>query len=68
MINKLDQPRLAKLDFGNYRIGKVLQAWELVGDGPDDTNPVWGGKALTGKSTDLELERTSITVIEYQLK
>lgn len=48
----------------------MIQARELVGDGPDDLNPIWRecGKKLEEDPLAIKVAGTSITVIQYELK
>jgi len=68
LINKLDESRHVRLHFEDYESAGILQSWELVAEGPDDCDPVW--REFTGfrNTSELNLEGTSITVLEYQLE
>jgi hypothetical protein len=68
LMNMLEKPQVISLDIRGYDVESIIQAWELAGDGPDDTEPVWqtynGGSNPKGA----RVRGTSITVFEYRLK
>ena len=68
LMNMLEEPQRAILETDGFRIGSVLQAWQLKGDGPQDRDPVWKAYRGMGKNGELLLDGTSITVIECQLE
>jgi len=68
LMNMLDLPQSVSIESDGYRIGSLLQAWELVGEGPEDCDPVWKEFSGFRGDAELQLEGTSITVIEYRLK
>jgi len=68
IINKKEEPEKINLDLNKLKVKSILEAHELVGQGPDDLHPVW--QACSG-FTDLlafEVKGTSVTVIKYQLR
>ncbi len=66
LLNKSDKEQIVSLDFGNKKVKSVSEVWELVGENPDDTEPVFDKKYLEEPGA-LKLPGTSITVIKYQL-
>jgi alpha-L-arabinofuranosidase len=68
ILNKLDQSEKIHLKLNNYKVKSVLQAYELVGQGPDDLEPVWQEYTGLADPLDYEVKGTSITVIKMQLK
>jgi len=67
LMNMIEEPQVAQLELEGFDLDSVIEAWELVGDGPDDVDPVWGQKEIIAPSQ-FEIAGTSITVIEYKLK
>jgi len=68
LINMLEDSQPVHLQFENFKITRVLQSWELTGNGPDDCDPVWEEFEGFIRNTELTLEGTSITVIEYEIE
>jgi alpha-N-arabinofuranosidase len=68
LMNMRVEPQTAHLETEGCRIGSVLQAWELKGDGPQDCDPVWKEYRGMGNNGELLLDGTSITVVECQLE
>jgi hypothetical protein len=67
LMNMVREPQQVWLDIENHQAGKVLQAWELAGNGPADTEPVWRKKEPIGDLKSVKVSGTSITVLELQL-
>jgi hypothetical protein len=68
LMNMVEEPQTVSLDFDGYEVDSLLQAWELVGEGPDDVDPVWLKYARGEDSLNIRINGTSITVFEYRLK
>lgn len=68
IMNMLNDPEIVTLDIGQNKINSVIQAWELVGEGPDDCDPVWQEITAIDDPMSLKVKGTSITVIEYELE
>ncbi len=68
LMNTSSDTKEIILKIQGYRMKSVSQGWELVGTGPDDTEPLWKQVTNPGKGSTLLLNGTSILVIEYQLK
>jgi hypothetical protein len=68
LLNKSESSKMVKLLIPGYKVSSVLMAKELVGQGPDDVDPVWQKVEDLKDSGDVNLKGTSIMVIEYQLK
>jgi len=68
ILNKSDQPVRIKPEIAGYPSGRIIQAWELTGAGPEDTNPVWSQKSYPETSVLLTISGTSIQVVEFQLR
>jgi hypothetical protein len=67
IMNMMENPEYVTLDIGQNKINSVIQAWDLVGKGPDDCNPVWQEFPELEKTLRFQVKGTSITVIEYNL-
>ena len=70
LVNKSEQKETVRIDLGPQEVDALVQRWELVGEGPDDTEPDWC-QVYTTAGQDLNsftLPQTSITVVEYRLK
>lgn len=68
LMNMVETPLTVDLDLTGHDIKYVVEAWEYVGEGPGDLDPVWKGFEGLIRNTELILEGTSITVIEYELE
>jgi hypothetical protein len=68
LMNMVEEPQTVSLDFDGYEVDSLLQAWELVGEGPDDVDPVWQKYARGEDPLNIRINGTSITVFEYRLK
>jgi hypothetical protein len=68
IMNMMGNPEYVTLDIEQNKVSSVIQAWELVGKGADDCNPVWQAHPGITDPLDFEVKGTSITVIKYQLK
>jgi hypothetical protein len=70
IVNKSGGQEAVKLDLSGYSVDSVVQRWEQVGDGPEDTEPVWreNRSVLDAGSLEFSVPGTSITVIEYRLR
>lgn len=68
LINKSEEKKTVQLKIDKQRVDDILLAKELVGDGPEDVNPVWqDATGLTGPD-EIEIKGTTIMLLEYQLK
>ena len=63
LMNMLEDPQSISLDFDGYEVETILQAWELVGDGPEDVDPVWQKCAMWTDPINGVVSGTSITVL-----
>jgi alpha-L-arabinofuranosidase len=69
IINKSEEKEVVSLDVKGYTIGSVVQRWEQVGKGPDDTEPVWRkGEIVLERPLELTVPGVSITVVELRLE
>jgi alpha-N-arabinofuranosidase len=68
LMNMLEEPQSISLDLQGYDVESILQAWELVGEGPDDVEPVWQKCDWSADPMHPRVSGTSITVLEYRLK
>ncbi|MBL7110767.1 MAG: hypothetical protein ISS19_02355 [Bacteroidales bacterium] len=68
LMNMTEEPQSVQLRLDGNALDSVIDAWELVGDGPDDVDPVWQKCAEIKKPSHFEIQGTSITVIEFKLK
>ncbi|MHC4719536.1 MAG: hypothetical protein ACYSYT_03570, partial [Planctomycetota bacterium] len=69
IINKSEGKEAVSLDVKGHGVESVVQRWEQVGKGPDDTEPVWRkGEILLEDPLELTVPGVSITVVEYRLK
>ena len=69
IVNKSGGQEAVSLDLSGYAVDSVVQRWEQVGEGPEDTEPVWreNKSGLDSGSLEFVVPGTSITVIEYKL-
>lgn len=68
LMNMLGEPQSVSLTPDGYHIDSIVQAWELVGEGPDDVDPVWQENDELGNLSGFKLKGTSITVVELKIK
>ena len=68
LMNMLEEPQSISLDLQGCDVESILQAWELVGEGPDDVEPVWKKYDWSADPMHPRVSGTSITVLEYRLK
>ena len=70
LINKAPGQRTISLDIKGRTIHSVLQRWELIAIGPEDTNPIYQQNPCIPQPDDpqLTLPHTSITLLELKLK
>ena len=68
LMNTSDKPKEVLLKLHGYTLKSINQAWELTGNGPDDTKPLWKEVAGITLSKPQILQGTSIRVVEYSLK
>ena len=68
LMNMVNEPQSVQLDVDGYDIDSVVEAWELIGHGPDDVDPVWQEKTDIIDPSMIEIAGTSITVVEFKLK
>ena len=68
LLNVSDEPKKIEPLFEGYEIKEIRQAWELVGENAEDTNPVW--RSVSEKlNRNLQIvPGTSIRVVEFTLK
>jgi hypothetical protein len=68
LINKSEEKKTVQLKIDKKKVDDILLAKELVGDGPEDVNPVWqDATGFTGLD-EIEIKGTTIMLLEYQLK
>jgi len=67
IINTDPEIRPVELKIGSSGNPEVMMARELVGNGPDDVDPVWRDCEPWKRPTRFRVRGTSITVIEYQI-
>jgi alpha-N-arabinofuranosidase len=68
LINMLEAPEIVHLEIDKHKVKNVVQSWELVGEDSDDCDPVWQKFEGVEDMLRLEVNGTSITVVEYQLE
>jgi len=69
IINKSEAKEAVSLDVKGYAVDSIVQRWEQVGKGPDDTEPVWRkGEIVLANPLELTVPGVSITVVELRLK
>jgi alpha-N-arabinofuranosidase len=68
LMNMLEAPQSISLDIGGHDKVSTLQAWELVGDSPDDVDPRWQPCSGWEDPLNARVRGTSITVLECRLK
>ncbi len=70
IVNKSPVEEAVRVDLRGYAVESVVQRWEQVGEGPEDTEPVWreNKSPLDASSPEFSLPGTSITVIEFKLR
>lgn len=68
LINTLPGSQPLRLNIGKIGSPEIVMARELVGDGPDDLEPLWQECDHWKDPTRILVSGTSITVIEYHFK
>jgi alpha-L-arabinofuranosidase len=68
LMNKAENPKSIQLNIEGRKVVSILQAKELVGEGPDDVNPVWQDVPDLTSPEKIEIKGTTIMVLEYKLK
>jgi len=71
LVNKSEEAEATRLDLGRSSLASIVERWELAGQGPSDTEPVWRrSETLPARAGPLEflLPGTSITVIQLELE
>jgi hypothetical protein len=68
IINKKEDPERINLNLNKLKVKSVSEAYELVGQGPDDLCPVWQECSGLTDPFDFEVKGTSITVVKIKLK
>ncbi len=68
IINKLPEDQSIELNIVHPGKPDLVQARELVGDGPDDVEPLWLECEPWKDPVMIQVKGTSITLIEYMLK
>jgi alpha-L-arabinofuranosidase len=68
LMNMLEEPQPISLKLEGYDVESILEAWELVGEGHDDVDPVWQKCKAFADLLNIRVSGTSITVLEYRLK
>jgi len=68
ILNKSEGPEMINLNPGSYKVRSVLEAHQLVSQGPDDLDPVWQEYSGLINPVNFEVKGTSITVIKFKLK
>ena len=68
LMNMVEEPQNISLELDGYKVESLVQAWELVGEGPDDVDPAWQKYARQADHLNIIVSGTSITVFEYRLK
>jgi len=68
ILNKSEGSEMINLNPGSYKVRSVLEAHQLVSQGPDDLDPVWQEYSGLINPVNFEVKGTSITVIKFKLK
>jgi alpha-L-arabinofuranosidase len=70
IVNKSKGQEAVSLNLSGYAVDSVVRRWEQVGEGPEDTEPVWreNRSGLDASSLEFVVPGTSITIIEYKLR
>ena len=68
LMNMMEEPQSISMDLEGFDVESILHARELVGEGPDDVDPVWQKFISGADPMHPRLSGTSITVLEYRLK
>ncbi|HZG24752.1 MAG TPA: hypothetical protein VEZ17_09245 [Chitinophagaceae bacterium] len=68
LLNKSDQQKQVELDVKGFKVKFISQSWELAGEGPEDTKPVWRKAAQVKANRAISVNPTSITVVEFDLE
>ncbi len=68
LMNTSDKPKEILLKIKGHTLKSIKQAWELTGNGPEDTKPVWKEVTSITTSKPQMIQGTSIRVVEYSLK
>ena len=66
LLNKSEKEQLVQPKI--KEVTAIIQAWELRGNGPDDTNPIWEELKDIEYNKPQLLPGTTIRVIEYRMK
>ncbi len=67
VMNMLEESRSISLEVEGYQIKSLLQAWELVGKGPEDVDPLWQEIEGIKNTAEIAVSGTSITVFELRI-
>jgi hypothetical protein len=68
LMNMVEEQQSISIDLDGYDLESLTMARELVGDGPDDVDPVWKQCSEYPDPLNVRISGTSITVLEYWLK
>jgi hypothetical protein len=68
LMNMVKEPQSISLHLNGYDIESLTMARELVGDGPDDVDPLWQQCGEFPDPLNVRVSGTSITVLEYRLR
>jgi len=67
ILNVTDMKHEIILNIEGYKIKSIVQAWELSGKNPEDTDPVWQ-KIFPESDENLSVNGTSIGVFEFNIE
>jgi alpha-L-arabinofuranosidase len=70
LLNKAETSMQVNLEIPGHKIKMVNSSWELVGNGPDDVDPIWRKKTdlkSLKRKNQVSLHGTSIVVIEVEI-
>ena len=68
VLNKSNQDKQVEVDVKGFKIKSISQSWELAGEGPEDTKPVWRKASQLKAKQVMSINPTSITVVEFDLE
>ena len=68
IMNLSDEIKNIKPEIDGYRIKEAMEAWELVGENAEDTNPEWREVKETIKNHMQTVPATSIRIMKFALK
>ncbi|MDD5695021.1 MAG: right-handed parallel beta-helix repeat-containing protein [Bacteroidales bacterium] len=68
LINKQEKPVAARLEIPGYQTVSIEQAWEYVGNSPEDPLPVWQERPMTDSFKVIDFKGLSITVLIMKME